>query len=217
MLAQEANLLENRFRNYFPVVIDIETAGFNAKTDAMLEIAATTLRMDFEGVLHPATTVHFHIAPFEGANIEKSAIEFNGIDPFSPLRGAINEKDALQEIFKVVRKEMKEAHCTRALMVAHNASFDMSFFNAAIERNNIKRSPFHPFASFDTATLAGLALGHTVLAKACLISGLGFDNHQAHSARYDTEKTADLFCHIVNRWKSLGGWPLPDAGSSESG
>ncbi len=202
--------LKERFRGYYPVVIDVETAGFNPKTDALLEIAATTLQMDQDGWLNLDQTVHFHVEPFEGANIEKAAIDFNGIDPFNPLRGAVSEYDALHEIFKVIRKGMKAAGCNRAIVVAHNAAFDHNFLMAASERASLKRNPFHPFATFDTATLAGLALGQTVLAKACQTAAIPFDNSEAHSALYDTERTAELFCHIVNKWKSLGGWPLAD-------
>ena len=202
--------LKERFRGYYPVVIDVETAGFNPKTDALLEIAATTLQMDQDGWLALDQTVHFHVEPFEGANIEKAAIDFNGIDPFNPLRGAVSEHDALHEIFKVIRKGMKAAGCNRAIIVAHNAAFDHNFLMAASERASLKRNPFHPFATFDTAALAGLALGQTVLAKACQTAAIPFDNSEAHSALYDTERTAELFCHIVNKWKSLGGWPLAD-------
>ena len=202
--------LKERFRGYYPVVIDVETAGFNPKTDALLEIAATTLQMDQDGWLTLDQTVHFHVEPFEGANIEKAAIDFNGIDPFNPLRGAVSEHDALHEIFKVIRKGMKAVGCNRAIVVAHNAAFDHNFLMAASERASLKRNPFHPFATFDTATLAGLALGQTVLAKACQTAAIPFDNSEAHSALYDTERTAELFCHIVNKWKSLGGWPLAD-------
>ncbi|SHG98189.1 ribonuclease T [Ferrimonas marina] len=202
------NLLSQRFRGYYPVVIDVETAGFNARTDALLEIAAVTLKMDEEGWLKPDQTYHFHVQPFEGANLEPAALEFNGItDPFSALRGAVTEQEALSEIFKAVRKGQKAADCNRSIIVAHNAAFDQGFVNAAAERAKLKRVPFHPFASFDTAALSGLALGQTVLAKACRAAGIPFDNKEAHSALYDTERTAELFCHIVNRWKSLGGWP----------
>jgi ribonuclease T len=208
---EELLTLKSRFRGYFPVVIDVETAGFNAKTDALLEICAVTLKMDDEGNLHPASTIHFHVEPFEGANIEKEALEFNGIrDPFSPLRGAVTEAHALKEINKLVRKEQKAANCSRAIIVAHNATFDHSFYMAAAERSQLKRVPFHPFATFDTAALSGLAYGQTVLAKACKVAGLEFDNKEAHSALYDTQKTAELFCGIVNKWKALGGWPLAD-------
>ncbi|MCG7563340.1 MULTISPECIES: ribonuclease T [Pseudoalteromonas] len=210
MAEQEQTLFAKRFRGFFPVVIDVETAGFNKDTDALLEIAVSMLKMDEQGLLSLDHTVHFHVAPFEGANIEQSAIEFNGIDPFSALRGAVDEEEAIKEICKAVRKAQKAAGCQRSVVVAHNAAFDHGFLNAAIERCKIKRTPFHPFVSFDTTSLAGLALGQTVLAKACRTAGIEFDNSQAHSALYDTERTAELFCHIVNKWQALGGWPLPD-------
>ena len=210
-IENQALTLKQRFRGYFPVVVDVETAGFNPHTDALLEICAITLKMDENGELIPASTIHFHIEPFEGANLEKEALEFNGIrDPFSPLRGAVSESEALKEIYKLIRKEQKANDCSRAIMVAHNATFDHSFVMQASERSKLKRVPFHPFATFDTATLSGLAYGQTVLAKACKVAGIEFDNQQAHSALYDTQKTAQLFCGIVNKWKALGGWPLID-------
>lgn len=199
--------LSQRFRGYFPVVIDVETAGFNAKTDALLEIAASTIKMDEQGIIHADQTIHFHVEPFEGANLEKSALEFNGIDPFHPFRQAVSEKEALTGICKFVRKAQKAVDCQRSIIVAHNAGFDLGFFNAAIQRASIKRSPFHPFVTFDTTSLAGLCLGQTVLVKACQAADIEFDNKQAHSALYDTQKTTELFCFMVNKWKSLGGWP----------
>lgn len=205
----DKTLFAQRFRGYFPVVVDVETAGFNAKTDALLEIAATPLLLDEEGNFSLDETIHFNVDPFEGANLEKAALEFTGIDPSNPLRGAVSEEDALKAIFKLIRKKMKAVGCQRAIMVAHNAAFDLGFVNAATERCLIKRSPFHPFVSFDTTTLSGLALGQTVLAKACIAANIEFNNSEAHSALYDTEKTAELFCYIVNKWKALGGWPMP--------
>lgn len=204
--------LAKRFRGYFPVVIDVETAGFNAQTDALLEIAATVLSFDEEtGLFSIDQTIHFNVEPFEGANLEAAALAFTGIDPSNPLRGAVSEKEALTSIFKLIRKKMKAVHCQRAIMVAHNASFDLGFVNAATDRCAIKRSPFHPFVSFDTTTLSGLALGQTVLAKACVAANIEFNNNEAHSALYDTEKTAELFCYIVNKWQQLGGWPVIEA------
>ena len=203
-------MMSRRFRGFFPVVVDVETAGFNAASDALLEIAAVSLKFDDQGYLRPATSWHFHVAPFEGANIEQSSIEFNGIDPFNPLRGAVSEKEALTNIFAGIRSEQKAAECQRSVLVGHNPGFDMGFVMAASERIKAKRNPFHPFTTFDTATLAGMAVGQTVLAKACQVAKVEFDNEQAHSALYDTEKTAELFCFIINRWKKLGGWPLGD-------
>ncbi|GKW24275.1 ribonuclease T [Pectobacterium polonicum] len=204
----DLNALSGRFRGFYPVVIDVETAGFNAKTDALLEVAAVTLKMDRDGWLQPDETLHFHVEPFEGAILEPAALAFNGIDPTNPLRGAVSEYDALHEIFKVVRKGIKDQGCNRAIIVAHNATFDHSFMAAAADRCSLKRNPFHPFATFDTAALSGLVLGQTVLAKACITAGIAFDSSQAHSALYDTNQTALLFCELVNRWKRLGGWPL---------
>ncbi len=205
----DLNMLSGRFRGYYPVVIDVETAGFNARTDALLEIAAITLKMDNEGWLSPADTLHFHIEPFEGANLDPAALAFTGIDPTNPLRGAVSEYTALHAIFKMIRNGMKNANCHRAIMVAHNANFDHNFVMAAAERAGLKRNPFHPFATFDTAALSGLVLGQTILAKACITAEIPFDSSQAHSALYDTDRTALLFCELVNRWKRLGGWPLP--------
>ena len=203
-----------RFRGYFPVVIDVETAGFNSQTDALLELAASMLHLDeATGDFSIDETIQFNIEPFEGANLEPKALEFTGIDPPNPLRGADEEDVALKGLFKLVRKKMKAAGCQRAIIVAHNAAFDLGFLNAATERCKIKRSPFHSFVSFDTTTLAGLALGQTVLAKACMAANIDFNNNEAHSALYDTEKTAELFCHIVNKWRALGGWPLAETES----
>lgn len=201
--------LNQRFRGYFPVIIDVETGGFNAQTDALLELAAVTTCMDIHGNLQIDRTFHYHIIPFDGANLEQAALDFNGIDPYCALRGAITEEEAIKDLCKQIRKAQKEADCQRSVIVAHNAAFDQGFVNAAIERCNLKRSPFHPFVSFDTTSLAGLTLGQTVLVKACLAAGIEFDQKEAHSALYDTAKTAELFCFMVNKWKALGGWPLP--------
>lgn len=200
--------LAQRFRGFLPVIIDVETGGFNSQTDALLEIAAVTVRLDENGFMHRHETFSFHIDPFEGSNIEQAALDFTGIDLDSPDRMAEPELMALTDMMQAVRRSVKENGCTRAVVVGHNAHFDLNFLNAAVERCDIKRNPFHPFSVFDTATLAGLAFGQTVLAKACRCAGLEFSNSAAHSAAYDAEKTADLFCLIVNKWKEFGGWPI---------
>lgn len=209
------NTLKHRFRGFFPVVIDVETAGFNAKTDALLEIAAITLSMDDQGWLLPAEKIHFNIVPFANAVLNPDSLAFTGINPHDPNRQAVSEYEALHAIFKMVRKGIKDNECNRALIVAHNANFDHSFTMAAAERCGLKRNPFHPFATFDTAALSGLVLGQTVLATACKTAGIPFDSHQAHSALYDTQQTALLFCELINRWKKLGGWPLSEENRNE--
>jgi len=195
--------IDQRFRGFLPVVVDVETAGFDAQTDALLEIAAVIIEMDAQGRLHPGETIDCHVEPFEGAHLDPKALEFNGIDPWHPFRMALPEKEALQTIFKPVRQAVKRHGCKRAILVGHNAFFDLGFLNAAVARTGIKRNPFHPFSTFDTVSLAGLAYGQTVLARAVVEAGIDWDGNEAHSALYDTVKTAELFCTIVNRWQDL--------------
>ena len=207
---QPITTFQERFRGYLPVVIDVETGGFNPASDALLEIAATTLRLDKHGILHPDQTYTVQILPFEGANIEPKSLEITGIDPYSSLRGAKHEKEAITELFSLIRSEIKVKDCQRAILVGHNAAFDLSFINAAIARNKIKRNPFHSFSCFDTVTLSALAFGQTVLARACSIANIEFNAASAHSAAYDAKKTAELFCFIYNRWHDMAGWDLID-------
>jgi len=195
--------IARRFRGFLPVVVDLETAGFNARRDALLEIAAVTLDMDEQGYINRRETFACHIEPFPGANLEPSALEFNGIDPWNPFRMAKPEYEALEMIFRPIRRLIRATGCNRAVLVGHNAAFDLSFLNAAVNRCGIKRNPFHPFSTFDTVPLAGMAYGQTVLARAVEAAGFEWDNERAHSAIYDTERTADLFCTIINRWNDL--------------
>ena len=195
--------MSNRFRGFLPVVVDVETGGFNAKTDALLEIAAVLIELNGDGDVERGETIRYHVKPFEGANIEEASLAVNGIDPHHPLRPAIDERDALQRTFREVRRAVRENGCSRAVLVGHNAHFDLGFVNEAIQRSSIKRSPFHPFSCFDTATLCGVAYGQTVLARAAIAAGLDWDETQAHSASYDAEVTADLFCDVVNRYRDI--------------
>ena len=195
--------LDKRFRGYLPVIIDIETSGFNPKKNALLEIAAVIVELNSNNDLQITERYSTHVVPFKNSELDAAALKFNGIDPHHPFRMAIDEKDALDMLFKPIRHAIKRNNCTRAILVGHNPAFDISFLNAAIQRTQIKRSPFHPFSTFDTATLGGLAYQQTVLAKIAQAAGLEWDNEKAHSALYDAEMTAELFCRIVNRWKQL--------------
>jgi ribonuclease T len=195
--------IAERFRSFLPVVVDVETGGFNSKTDALLEIAAVLLDPQEDGTLMRGETIRYHVKPFEGANLEPASLAVNGIDPDHPLRPAIDEREALQNVFREVRRAVRDSGCTRAILVGHNASFDLSFLNEAIVRTGIKRNPFHPFSCFDTATLCGVAYGQTVLARAVKAAGLPWDESKAHSAAYDAEITTDVFCDIVNRFQPI--------------
>jgi ribonuclease T len=195
--------LDKRFRGYLPVIVDIETAGFNPKKHALLEIAAVIVELNSKHELEITERYSTHVIPFKNAEFDEAALKFNGIDPHHPFRMAVAEKEALDMLFKPIKEAIKRNNCTRAILVGHNPAFDINFLNAAIHRTQIKRSPFHPFSTFDTATLGGLAYQQTVLAKIAKTAGLEWDNEKAHSALYDAEKTAELFCKIVNRWKRL--------------
>ena len=206
-----ATPIHERFRGYLPVVVDVETGGFDERTDALLEIAAVLLEQDERGHLHRARTVTTHVIPFEGANLDPKSLEINGIDPFHPLRAARAEREAMLHVLEPVREAVSAAGCTRAILVGHNAFFDLKFVHAAAERANIRKNPFHPFSCLDTVSLAGLAYGQTVLARAAQAAGLEWDTNAAHGAVYDTEMTAELFCRIVNRWETLNeGAPESD-------
>jgi ribonuclease T len=198
VLLPEAVLMSRRFRGFLPVVIDVECGGFNPATDALLEIAAVLIDMDPSGQLKRGATHTFHVQPFPGARLDPAALLVTGIDPHHPLRPALPERDALQRVFREIRHALRAYACRRAILVGHNAAFDLSFLNAALARTEIKRSPFHPFSCFDTATLAGAALGQTVLAKAAAVAGIEWDSSSAHSAAYDAERAAELFCHVCN-------------------
>lgn len=195
--------IAERFRGFLPVVVDVETGGFNPATDALLEIAAVMLRVDEDGNLALGEDYRYLVNPFPGANLEPASLQVTGIDPHHPLRPAIDESDALTRVFKEVRREVRETACNRAILVGHNAFFDLQFLNAAVERTKIKRNPFHPFSSFDTATLGGVAFGQTVLSRAVAAAGLEWDDAQAHSALYDARMTAKVFCEVVNRFRSV--------------
>jgi ribonuclease T len=211
-MSSNATPMARRFRGFLPIVIDVETGGFNPRTDALLEIAAVTVNLDEHGTLTRGVTYAAQVQAFPGANIERAALEVTGIDPNHPLRMALPEVDALAKIFKPIRQMVSELGCTRAILVGHNAHFDLAFLNAAVDRCGIKRNPFHPFSAFDTVTLAGALLGQTVLARAMEAAGLAHSNSMAHSAIYDAEQTADLFCLLMNRLRPIYQPPLTAAG-----
>lgn len=201
-MKSEKPAIHQRFRGFLPVVVDVETAGFNAETDALLEVAAITIGMDKDGMLYQRESVSVHVEPFPGANLDQKSLDFTGIDPHHPFRMAKREDEALDKIFTPIRAELKQSGCSRAILVGHNPFFDLGFLNAAIKRSKLK-SPFHAFSSFDTATLGALAYGQTVLARSVQAAGLEWDDKEAHSALYDTERTAALFCKIMNTWNRL--------------
>ena len=195
-------LLKNRFRGFMPVIVDVETSGVDPNCNALLEMCIVLVEMDDAGNFYRKESYFEHILPFEGAVLDAKSLEFNQIDPFQPLRFALNEKKALENLFTPINKALKKNQCQRAVLVGHNAWFDLLFIKEAIKRTKLN-SPFHSFTCFDTATLSGLIYGQTVLAKAMKSAKIDFDTNEAHSAIYDAEKTADLFCAMLNLWRDM--------------
>ena len=195
--------MADRFRGFLPVVVDVETGGFECQRHALLEIAAVPIELDEQGRFVMGETVSTHVEPFPGAILDPKSMEITGIDVTHPFRDAKPEREALDIIFQHVRMAARKAECQRAILVGHNAHFDLGFLNAAVARVAHKRNPFHPFSTFDTVTLAGLAYGQTVLSRAVQAAGLAWDGEQAHSAVYDVERTAELFCKVLNRWRQI--------------
>lgn len=194
--------IKKRFDGYLPVIVDIETSGIDHQKNALLEIAAVTVNYNERSLLTPSGDFACHVTPFEGARLDEEALKVTGIDPFHPFRFDISEHEALMQLFQFVEQALKQTGCRRAVLVGHNAHFDLSFILAAAKRCKLKNMPFHAFTVFDTATLSGLVFGKTVLAKALRIAKLGFNKNEAHSAIYDAKQTAELFCYIVNKYSA---------------
>lgn len=195
--------IATRFRGLLPVVIDVETSGLNPATDGLLEVGMVTLKWNAHHQFQPHETHFYSVEPFLGAKIDPTSLAITGIDPDNPLRFAIPEQHALHRIFMEVNALLAKTGCQRAVLVGHNAWFDLAFLQAAIKRCHFHRAPFHSFTTLDTATLSAIALGETVLAKALRAAKIPFDLNQAHSAVYDAQKTAELFCYIVNRFSEM--------------
>lgn len=191
--------IKHRFRGFLPVIVDVETSGIDPQKNALLEMCVVLLDLDEHGKFVIKSTHFEHILPFADAVLDPESLAFNKIDPFQPLRFAIDEKLALERLFLPIQQAVKQTHCSRAVLVGHNAWFDLLFLKEAVKRTGVD-FPFHAFTCFDTATLAGMSYGQTVLAKAAKEAGIAFDQSEAHSAIYDAQKTAELFCAIANSW-----------------
>ena len=197
--------LSERFRGYLPVVLDLETGGFDHQANPILELACCFVQMQ-DDRLSIKSAENWNVQPIAGMVVEPASLKVTSIDLDDPHRDAQDEAWVLKEFFSLVRAEMKLQGCHRAILVAHNASFDQGFLNTACDRQKIKRNPFHPFTTLDTATLGALAYGHTVLREACRRANIEFSEARAHGAPYDADRTAELFCHIVNTWDFQTAW-----------
>ncbi|MBM4222986.1 MAG: ribonuclease T [Gammaproteobacteria bacterium] len=190
---------ETLFGHYYPIVIDCETSGINPDQHALLEVACVILA-PVDKKLQIIARETFHVLPFEGAQFDPDSMKIHQIDPHYPLRFAESEKDVLIKLNAMIAPYIK-GHYRRALLVGHNAWFDLAFLNKAYERQSVK-SPFHRFTCMDTATLSAFFLRETVLAKALYRCRIAYDPKEAHSALYDAEKTAELLALLWNNYQN---------------
>ena len=194
--------LHSRFRGFLPVVIDLETGGFDEHTNPILELCAVFLAYK-DGVLVPKSApIHLHVEPFIGCKINQKSLEFTGIQLNSALRNAKAESEVLTLLFHAIELELSKSKCSRAILVGHNAFFDLSFIKAAAHRCQLK-SPLHSFSTLDTLSLGALIYGETVLSTLMSKAEIDFDDKQAHSALYDAQKTAELFCKMITNYDAL--------------
>ena len=197
--------ISQRFREFLPVVVDVETGGFDVEKDALLEVAAVLLNYDQNGKLSPVETIYYPIKPFAGSTVDPESLKITKIDLYHPLRVAYSENQAAEGLFGKIREFQKSLACKRSILVGHNAHFDLGVINALAARTKYKHCPFHPFSVLDTVSLGALIYGQTVLSKIAEKAGIEYDKNKAHGAKYDAELTAEIFCRITNLWESKNG------------
>jgi ribonuclease T len=193
--------LNNIFGKYYPIVIDCETSGLDPDRHAILEVAYACLDLE-HGRLRVGSSETFHVEPFENAQFDPKSMEIHQIDHSHPLRFAEPEAIILKNLATFILEKAKKAGYRRAILVGHNAWFDLAFINKAYQRHNLK-SPFHQFTTCDTATLSGFFLKETVLAKALYKAHISYNPKEAHGALYDVEQTAKLVCYLWNKLNQL--------------
>ena len=86
--------LATRFRGYLPVVVDVETGGFDWNRCALLEIAVQPIDIDENGLLFPGDTTNAHVVPAPGLHIDPKSLEITGIKLDHPFRLAKEERPA---------------------------------------------------------------------------------------------------------------------------
>lgn len=171
--------LDSRF-----VVFDIETTGFSAVNDRIIEIGAVKVEggqiVDrYSTFVNPERPIPFEIEKLTGIH-----------------DGMVEDADVIEDILP---KFME--FCQDCIMVAHNAEFDMSFIKENCRRQGIERK----FTVVDTLAMARSLLPDLKNYKLDTVVeavGGGLENH--HRAVEDAESTADIFVKFVARLKNMG-------------
>ena len=186
-----------RFGGLLPIVVDMETSGINPDSNAILELASIVLYLNDKLDLQCGNFFSCHVRPFPSSKIDPSSMYINTIEIENPFRLALSEEEAINRLFRFVYMNLRNFGCRKAVLVGHNANFDLAFLESARKRYKID-SPFHTFTVIDTATIGAVFYGKTVLANVVNASNMRFNPKLAHSAIYDAKITTDLFCSVTN-------------------
>ncbi len=166
------------------VVFDIETTGFSPVNNRIIEIGAVKVSGGgisdrFSSFVNPDVPIPFEIEKLTGIND-------------SMVMGAPFIEEVLPEFL---------AFCKDAVLVAHNANFDMSFIKENALRQNIRRQ----FTYVDTVGIARILLPHQAkhtLDAVAKTMGVSLENH--HRAVDDAEATAEIFVKFISLLKEAG-------------
>ena len=166
------------------VVFDIETTGFSPVNNRIIEIGAVKVERGevterFSSFVNPDVPIPFEIEKLTGIN-----------------DSMVMEAPMIEEVLPRFLE-----FCEGCVLVAHNASFDMSFI-----MENCRRQGFSDrFTYVDTVGIARILLPgqakHTLDAVAKTM-GVSLENH--HRAVDDAEATAHIFVKFIPRLRENG-------------
>ena len=166
------------------VVFDIETTGFSAVNDRIIEIGAVKVEGGqiverYSTFVNPERPIPFEIEKLTGIND-------------SMVVGAEVIENVLPEFL---------AFSEDCMMVAHNAEFDMSFIRENCRRLGYERE----FTVVDTLAMARSLLPDLKNYKLdTVVEAVGGNLENHHRAVEDAESTADIFVKFVARLKAMG-------------
>lgn len=166
------------------VVFDIETTGFSPVNNRIIEIGAVKVAKGeivdrFSTFVNPDVPIPFEIEKLTSIN-----------------DGMVMDAPFIEQVLPEFL-----AFCGDAVLVAHNASFDMSFIKENALRQKIKKK----FTYVDTVGIARILLPHQAkhtLDAVAKTMGVSLENH--HRAVDDAEATAEIFIKFIPMLKEAG-------------
>lgn len=166
------------------VIFDLETTGLSNRLDEIIEFGAVKMK-DREVIdrkqlfVNPKRSIPAHISSL-------THINQSDVDAAKPI----------EDVFDDLKQWIGDA-----VLVAHNATFDVGFMNAAARKLG---KPEFSNPVIDTLPLAHamLDLKRYRLGNVCRHYGVKYDGEGAHRADYDAEVLSQVLCHMLNAYKS---------------